>query len=171
MTDGSAMLANRAAELRSAFDRSFAKEQRLDGESTEDLLAIRLGQEPYAMRLSEIAGLFADKKITLVPRDDPALLGIAGFRGAIVPVYDLRALLGQPTAIAARMLVLAASLPVAFAFDVSDGHLRIPRNAIAPRGIGDPANRYVREIAHADDELRSIVHLGAVIEAITKRIP
>ncbi len=79
MMDASSRLTERAAELRSAFDRGFAAPLRVDTAAKQELLAIRVGAEPYVVRLSEISGLFADKKITRVPGGAAALLGIAGF--------------------------------------------------------------------------------------------
>ena len=89
-------IAERAAELRHAFDHSFAEPAGLGRGFREALLAVRVDTQPFAIRLSEISGLFADKKITPVPGSEATLRGIAGFRGAIVPVYDLQILLGQP---------------------------------------------------------------------------
>ncbi len=96
MSDGGSQVTGRAAELRDAFDRVFAEAHPPAPPPSEDLLAIRIASEPYALRLTEIAGLFADRKITPVAGRVSALLGIAGFRGLIVPVYDLQVLLGCP---------------------------------------------------------------------------
>src|SRR5882757_7001907 len=117
-------VAQRAQELRRDFDRSFADPPRADTAAQEDLLAIRLGAQGFAMRLSEIAGLFADKKVTRVPSANSALLGIAGFRGAIVPVYDLQTLLGHSDGQTPRWLVIAAAAPVALAFTTFESQLR-----------------------------------------------
>src|SRR5258707_13955236 len=56
--------AGRAAEFRLAFDRAFAEPLRIDTAVKDDLLAIRVGGQACAIRLSEITGLFADKKVT-----------------------------------------------------------------------------------------------------------
>ena len=100
-------LTGRAAELRSAFDGGFAEPIVLDATVKADLLAIRVGAEACALRLNEISGLLVDKKITRVPGGAPALLGIAGFRGAIMPVFNLQSLLGRSTAATPRWLVIA----------------------------------------------------------------
>ena len=61
----------------------------------------------------------------------PALLGVAGFSGQIVPVYDLAALLGHPVPDRPRWLVLAGGAPpLALAFHELDGHLRVPAGTI-----------------------------------------
>ena len=95
MTAAGSGLAERAEEMRADFDRGFAAARRVDIAAKHDLIAIRVGTEPFAIRLTEVSGLFADRKITRVPGSHNALLGIAGFRGALVPVYGLRALLRQ----------------------------------------------------------------------------
>jgi purine-binding chemotaxis protein CheW len=87
-------------------------------ERLEGLLAIRVGADPYALRLSEIVGLHADVKIVPVPSPVAQLLGIVGLRGMMAPVYDLAALLGYPPAASPRWMVLAgASQSMGLAFD------------------------------------------------------
>lgn len=165
MNDGSSRLADRAQELRLAFDRGFASPAHLDTTAKENLLAIRLGSQVLALRLSEIGGLFADKKITQIPSHIATLLGIAGFRGAILPVYDLGLLLGQAKSQASRWLVTAVAAPIALAFEGFDGHLRIPRDEIFPREAGERA-RYVRDCVRVEGVVRPILDLPSVLDAI-----
>ena len=47
-------------EMRRTFDRAFAAPVRTDKPVMRDLLAVRIGSEPYAIRLSEVTGLFVD---------------------------------------------------------------------------------------------------------------
>jgi purine-binding chemotaxis protein CheW len=165
------VLADRAAALREAFDRSFAAVRPPDPPPVEDLLAIRIGAEPYALRLSEIAGLHPDRRITPLPGGVPSLRGIAAFRGVIVPVYDLAAWLGHPQEEAVRWLALAASEPIAFAFAVVDGHLRVAHDAIVPNRAGERAHRHVREFARvAEQAVCPIVHLPSIIDAVRRLI-
>ena len=156
----------RAAELRLAFDRAFAEPPRIDTTSKEDLLAIRVGAQAYAMRLSEISGLFADKKITPVPGSHAALRGLAGFRGALVPVYDLQTLLGHPNTETPRWLVIAAAAPIALVFAGFDGQLRVSRDAIVPQPSRPETRSYARDFVGNDDFVGPILHLPSVLEAI-----
>jgi chemotaxis signal transduction protein len=162
-------MAEKAFELRRAFDRSFAEAPHRDMTVRHDFLAVRIGADPYAIRLREIAGLFADKKITPVPGRSRTLLGIAGFRGDILPVHDLRVLFGGENAATPRWLVVAARLPLALAFDAFDGHLRLSGDAITPRDDSKGSRAYVRELARAPDYARSIVDIPAVLDAIRSR--
>jgi chemotaxis signal transduction protein len=166
MTGSTSGLARRAGELRSAFDSAFAVPLRADAAMKHDLLAIRVGEEPCAIRLSEVTGLFVDRKITRVPASNAALLGIAGFRGALVPVYSLRALLGQFGARAPRWLVIAAAAPVALAFDAFEGHLRTQPDAIMPQQSQGQMRGSAPEFVRTESVVRPVLHLASVINAL-----
>jgi purine-binding chemotaxis protein CheW len=165
MTGAPSRVADRAAELRRDFDNSFAAPPASEVAAKVGLLAVRLSGKGFAIRLAEIAGLFADKKITRVPGASAAMLGIAGFRGAIVPVYDLHCLLGEPAAKTARWLVQAATAPVAFAFDAFEGQLRVPPDAIKPQD-SEVRNGLTKDFVQVDASLRPIIALARVLAAI-----
>ncbi|HEV8679354.1 MAG TPA: chemotaxis protein CheW [Stellaceae bacterium] len=169
MSDAGLLFTDRVAALRDAFDRSFAEARAPAPPASEDLLAVRIGAEPYALRLSEIAGLFAERRITPLPGSTPALLGIAGFRGTIVPVWDLAVLLGHE-AEAVRWLAMAAAEPVAFALAAVDGHLRIALDAIVASTAGDGPQPHVRHFARLPGPMRPIVHLPSVLEAVRRLV-
>ena len=99
----------RAAELARAFAAGFARAPEAASRALIDLLAIRLGDAPHALRLAQVAGLYARRAIVPLPSSLPELLGLVSLRAAIVPVYDLAALLGRPAQQAPRWLVLAAA--------------------------------------------------------------
>lgn len=167
-------MAGRAAELRLAFDRAFAEPARQDTAATTALLAIRVGAEAWAMRISEITGLCADKTISRLPGSDASLLGVAGFRGVIVPVYGLQALLlGRSPAPAPppppRWLVMAAAAPVALAFEALEGQLSVAPDAItAAPGRGD-MHAAIRDFVRARDCSAPILHIPSLVEAIKAR--
>jgi purine-binding chemotaxis protein CheW len=166
MMEAASHVSERAAELRRDFDRSFAEPPRADKAAKEDLLAIRLGAQGFAIRLSEITGLFVDKKVTRVPGASAALLGIAGFRGSIVPVYDLQSLLGHSGGHAPRWLVIAAAAPVAFAFEAFESQLRVSPESITPQQSNAETHRYTQDFVQTENVLRPIIHLYSVLDAI-----
>jgi chemotaxis signal transduction protein len=159
-------LAERAAELRSTFDRAFAVPLRAEGAAKTDLIAIRVGSEPCAIRLTDIAGLFADRKITRVPSGKSALLGIAGFRGALVPAYSLGILLGLSGTQAPRWLVIATAAPVALAFDAFEGHLRASADAILPRQSHRQMHGFAPSFIRAGALVRPVIDLASVVAAL-----
>jgi chemotaxis signal transduction protein len=164
-------LATRAAALRAAFDRSFAEPAQLEMTSMEDLLAVRAGDEVVAIRLSEIAGLYVGKKVTRVSGGDPALLGIAGFRGMIQPVYSIATLLGRPTVVAPRWLVIAAAAPVALAFDGFERHMRVAAETIRPRDVSAEDRPYARGFVPIQQFVRPILHLPSLLDEIRSQRP
>ena len=156
---------SRVSALRTAFDRSFGEPPRLDLTPMEDLLSVRVGDDVFAIRLSEVTGLHADKKITRVPGGDPALLGIAGFRGAIHPVYGLAILLGRQVEVEPRWLVIAAAAPVALAFDGFDGHVRVESETIRPCDASAKDQPYARDFVPVQQLVRPILHLPSILDA------
>ncbi len=159
-------LAGRAAALRREFDRAFAEPPRVTVTDLEDFLAVRAGPDRYVLRVAELAGLFADKKVLRLPTPVPELLGIAGFRSAVVPVYDLRALLGYGVGAATRWLALTKRGPIALAFDAFEGHLRVPREQIASDG---GRGAHLRGVLRTADSVRPIVDLVSVLDAVERR--
>ena len=150
-------------ELRDSFDRSFAEPARSHDAEYVELLSVRAGGRPYAMRLSQATGLYPDRPVTPLPGPEPALLGVAGFGGAIVPVYDLAALLGHPVPERPRWLVPAVGAPpLALAFHELDGHVRVPAAAIvAESGGHGPAHDVLRGMVPLPGGTRPIVDLAA----------
>jgi purine-binding chemotaxis protein CheW len=161
-------MTGRAQALREAFDRSFAEPLAPAVAQTEAFLAVRIAGNAYVLRIGEIAGLFADRVVAPVPSEVPHLLGVSGLRGAIVPVYDLAALLGYPAGAATRWLVLARSRePVALAFEAFEAQL-----ALLPRDVVSAADdrQHVRGAVRAAGGLRPIAHLPSVLDEIHKRV-
>ncbi|HEY3500954.1 MAG TPA: chemotaxis protein CheW, partial [Polyangiaceae bacterium] len=75
--------------LRSEFDAAFALPHSRSAGESDDYLLIQAGTNPYALALAELGEVVADVPITRVPSTSPALLGVAGRRGKLVPVFDL----------------------------------------------------------------------------------
>lgn len=163
-------ISERAVELRRNFDRSFVEAVHVETIATEDFLSIHVAGDRYVLRLVEIAGLFADRKVTPLPSRIAELRGVAGFRGAMVPIYDLAALLGYPLSADARWMAVAAGNGVGLAFDSFDGHFRAPSATVASRSESE-SREHVRQILRAEDGPRSIIDIPSIISAIGKRIP
>lgn len=167
-----------AAWLAREFDLSFARAPEAAVEKA-DFLAIRVRAAPYALRLAEVGALAVDRKLTPLPSEAPALLGIAGLRGAILPVYDLGSLLGDSSPSAPRWLALLAGGDLAVAFDAFEGHLRLPASAVAPAvpapavpapAVGVPTSSGpVREVLAAEGGARPLVSLLSILEAIRRQ--
>jgi len=170
MKPDAATLDRRAAELRAAFDRSFAAAA-AQAAPSEAFLAIDVAGDPYALRLAEIAGLHADKAVTALPGSPPDLLGVAGFRGVLVPVYDLRALLGYAAGPPARWLAVArGKARVGLAFDRFDGHFAVSPDAVVQGGQPVPSRPGLDGTLQEGGRPRHVIGLGALIESIGRRV-
>jgi purine-binding chemotaxis protein CheW len=144
----------RLALLRERFDGSFADPPPSAAGEYEDLLGIALGSEQYRVRLREVEGLYLDRAVTPVPSALPHLLGVSDFRGELVAVYDLAALLGYPRAERTRYLLRSARQSVAFAFERFLGHLRL---TAAEPGVGH---------GHA----QTIIDLTGLVERLEQQV-
>ena len=117
-------LAKRFSELRHAFDTTFAEPHVDRDHAPEKFLAVRSQGSRLAFRLSEIAGVAVDRKLTRLPSPVPELIGLTGIRGRLVPVYSLAALLGLAVeSDAVRWLVLVADGRIALATSGVDSYL------------------------------------------------
>jgi len=163
-------LEERARNLREAFDRAFAAPFAGEGGDRTDLLAIRVGGDPYVLRLSELFGLSADKKIVPIPSRAGALLGLAGFRGAVTPVFDLARLLGYPPASAPRWIVLAGErAQVGLAFETFEAHLRLDNAAlVAPAADERPG---LRGAVRDGNVTRPLLHSPTLLSMIEEQAP
>jgi chemotaxis signal transduction protein len=161
-----------AAVLRREFDLAFAQPPHTENASLENMLAVRIGGDPYAIRLAEITGLYAGRRIVELRTSTPELLGMVGFRGQIAPVYDLAALLGYDTRRAPRWFVLVPwRETVALAFDAFEAQLTIPAERfVATAGEGGDTRAHVRGAVHADSIVRPLLHLPSAIQDIQERV-
>jgi len=171
------MPATRAAGLRRAFDPSFAEPPRAGTGAVEALLTLRVGGDAYAVKLADITGLVADRKVVSLPSAAPEFLGIAGLRGGTVPVWSLGALLGYGTTRQMpRWLILvgddATRQAVGLAFEQLDGHLTVPRAALSgsPAAAADAASRaHVDQTVRVADAQRGVLSISSITEVIRQR--
>lgn len=158
--------ASAADRMRAAFDRGFAEPPPGEAEPSANYLGVRIAGHAYAVALAEIGAVFADKRVAPLPSGARELLGVAGVRGDIVPVFSLAAMLGHGAAEGGRWLMLAAGGKAGFAFDSLDGQLDIPLSAIAP---ASSASGFVQNNAVMGGETRPILSIPALMEYLERR--
>jgi purine-binding chemotaxis protein CheW len=153
------VIENKAAKLRQAFDLSFALPPPPASQEVEDLLTIRVAGDSYAIRLCDIAGMVTGCKVVAVPAAAIDLLGLAGIRGDIVPVFGLASILGysQPLESPRWMILCGADEYIALAFSDFEGYLRIPKSSLhADENLG-ATRQYVSEAASTNAVARSVI--------------
>lgn len=166
---------NKAAQLRQAFDRTFALPPSLASPEVEDLLTIRVAGDPYAIRLLDIAGIVTGRRVVSVPAVTPDLLGLAGIHGGVVPVFGLSSILGYgPDPGSPRWMILCGSEePIALAFSDFEGYLRLPTSALHAdenfRATREHV-KYVTQVATTPDGVRAVISVPLIMAAIRNRI-
>jgi len=161
----------RATELRTVFDRSFALPPPREIQEVEDLLAVRVGGDPYAIRLRDIRGVVARRTVVTVPTRATGLLGVTGIHGDIVPVFSLSSFLGYGDDVEtpAWTVLCGAEQPIGLAFAELEGHLRLPRCSVHADEDPNTTRKYVMEIAVIEAGARPVIALPLIITDICNR--
>ncbi len=83
------------------------------------LLPFKLGEETYALELTEIQEVVENRSVYPLPSAPDMVAGAIGFHGRIIPVVDLSILLGFPTGPRSERLIVLTddNGPVALAVD------------------------------------------------------
>lgn len=152
--------------LRRAFDEAFAAPVVHQAADLATLIAIRVAGQPFALRATEIAALAKSRRILPVPSRVPQLLGLAGIRGVLVPVYDLAAILGLPRANEPQWFVLTErDAQLALAVEEIERLVEIRKTDL----VADPPSSsggHVRQLARIGEETRAVIDIPAVVETI-----
>lgn len=160
------LLTTSARALREEFDRAFALAPVAPDITAQPLLAISTGGQAYALRLASIRGLYVDRRVQSLPSRLPELLGLTGLRGQAVPVFDLAALLGQPSQRPPRWLALAAGRHnAAFAFERFDAH----HTAQADDFLLAAPHDFLEGAVRMGGLPRALVNLPALIDDLERR--
>lgn len=169
MTGGSEDLTNKAMALAARFDQSFALPRNDAAPVRYDFIAIRVRDDPHALRLPQLAELRSGIAITRLPGSGAELVGMANLRGIAVPVYDLGLLLGYPPGNGnPGWCALAAMAPVALAFDAFDGYLRLAAEVSVASDENREARPHIDQILRTANRILPIVDLPSVVGVIAR---
>lgn len=157
------------ATLQREFDEGFARPPRPAAHGVIALLAIRVGARPYALRVPDLGGTAADTRIVPVPSPRAALLGLSGFRGMVVPVFDLAVLLHEARpSVSPRWLALSSGHdPLGFAFSELEGHMQLADGDLHPTAHADTP--WIAEVIRTESGLRPVIKLSVLVELLRQR--
>jgi purine-binding chemotaxis protein CheW len=100
-----------------------------------------------------------------LPSHSPDLLGIASFRGALVPIFDLRLLLGYSAGVLPRWLVLTKhDLSIGLAFDRLDGYLSLTSEAVVP--AAETQRKHLAEAVSAAGLVRPVIDVVSIVKTV-----
>lgn len=160
----------RLVALRQDFDQSFARPAGGPRPLELDFLSIVVAGDVFAVPLSEVRSVHADRWLVAAPSPIPELLGVCGFRGVLTPVYDLAQLLGYGREPSARwLLVTRNDAPIAFAFAQFEAHLRVSVESVTSSDTASGRAGLTGAVCARGTTL-PLLHLPSLVEAITRRI-
>ena len=140
--------------------------------SVAELLAVWIGDEEYGVDIVQIQEIIKVPAITEVPRAPACVLGIISLRGTIVPIADLRIILGMEagsTSRASRILVLRGDgEPVGILVDRVSSVARFDREAIqpVPRTMQREASELLQGVGREGERMLIVLELPAMIAAV-----
>lgn len=158
---------DRAAELRKAFDRAFEAAPDLVRAEWEDVLALGIAGDRYAVRLREIAGITKCGKVVPVPTKAVTLLGLAGIRGEALPVFSLAGMLNYASADAAHWLLLCGHpARLGLAVGQFNGCFQVDREAFSRTAepSQEPEMVTIQSVAH------TVINIQKIVQAITAKV-
>jgi chemotaxis signal transduction protein len=138
------------------------EEERLRRESgtalgTRGVLVVPIGEILFGAPVEEVAGLIEGDRITALPRQSGAAVGVLAFRGSMIPALDLCTYLDVPAPESPRYGIVLSRGTERFALLVPS----LPR-LVPGRELKEA------EVSIADAELTTVV--GSVYHAGTERI-
>lgn len=147
-----------------------AVETRGRAEGVTRVCLLTLGGEVYAVDLRHVREVFEVDTITPVPGMPPAFVGVTNVRGAVIPVMDLR-----------RMLGLAAGTPPPYAVIIKHGtHQvgvlveRVPEIRTVqtdqflstPSGDAREAKPFLTAVLRLDDRMGGVVEVPTLLACV-----
>jgi chemotaxis signal transduction protein len=123
------------------------------------------------VRTHETCGLANDRKIVALPSATRELIGIAGIRGALIPVYSIAALLGYSAdGVPGRWLALCGTEETfGLAFSQFEGCVMVPSSQVYAVERKDEAQAAAKRVVHTAGAVRAVISMSVIREAIQKR--
>jgi chemotaxis signal transduction protein len=164
-------LVETVAELRRAFDQSFAIPAPGRGGGVETFLTLQTAGVELALRLTDLVRLEGRRKVVALPAENPGLLGLAGIQGRLVPVYDLASLLGlaQDSPAWHWIALCAGSDAIGLAFETLHGYLRVSRANVGPADGTGPEREPFLQAVRDGENLWQVVHVPSLIATVRRR--
>lgn len=148
-----------------------AEEPEKGPEEMLSVLVFYLSDERYAFPLEVVREVSRVGHITPLPGLPAAVLGATGLRGEVLPVLDLRHMLGlperPPTAESRLIVVQQGNIVAAMLADRVEDVAALPTSTLqAPPAEAEGTSPFLQAIARRGEEVTRVLHLAGLLEAV-----
>ena len=148
-------------------------EDKIEGINKFQYLTFKLGNESYAIEITKVREVLDYTSTTQIPKTPKFMIGVINLRGNIVPVVDLRQILGMPPSqignetciIITEIDTYGEQLVLGALADSVQEVMEISENAIgAPPKIGTGLRtEYLKGIGRQNDNFVMILNVDKVL--------
>jgi purine-binding chemotaxis protein CheW len=135
--------------------------------STMRAAIISLGGELFTIDLQNVREVFVVESVTPVPGMPAGLVGVTNLRGSVVPLLDLRQMIGlaAETALKYAVVVKHGNWQVGVLVDTVPEIRTLSKDQFlpAPIGTGDGGNPFVSTVVKLEDRLRGVLETSVVL--------
>ena len=130
-----------------------------DNKNTAQFVGFRLGDQQYAFRIEQIQEIVMHGQVTATPQVADCVEGVSNLRGAIIPIINLRKLLGleprSPDSETRTIVVNVGDKTMGCTVDMVSQVIRIPSESVqtAPETVTADGADYITGFAKLDDRL------------------
>ena len=137
------------------------------GAATMRAAIVSLGGELFTIDLQNVREVFVVESITPVPGMPLGLVGVTNLRGAVIPLLDLRQVIGltAETPLKYAVVVKHGTWQVAVLVDTVPEIRTLSKDQFipAPAGMGDGGNPFVSTVVKLEDRLRGVLETSVVL--------
>ena len=137
------------------------------GAGTIRAAIVSLGGELFTIDLQNVREVFVVESITPVPGMPAGLIGVTNLRGSVVPLLDLRQMIGLAAENALKYAVVLkhGNWQVGVLVDTVPEIRTLSKDQFlpAPVGTGDGGNPFVSTVVNLEDRLRGVLETSVVL--------
>ncbi len=146
------------------------KEKEIQGQSTKilELLSFYIENELFGIPLKEVLEVLKTVEPVPVPFSSSAIRGIINVRGEIIPVLDLKRIIGLSGANVENRIIILDSQKgkVGILVDNVYGVIRLDEEKLEPNPMMGEHGKFVRNVAYIDGTLISILDFERIAESV-----
>ncbi|RMH36157.1 MAG: chemotaxis protein CheW [Nitrospirae bacterium] len=137
------------------------------------LVSFHVGDEEYAIDILDVQEIIRMVEITAVPNAAPYVEGVINLRGKVIPILDLRARFGLPSAERTKdtriIVVDMANVILGFIVDSVSEVLRLPESLIEPSPVTGKSGsaEFHKGVGRVDGRLLVILDLKELVHRQT----